>query len=63
MALSQDCFWFSCACFHFPDDIVELYNTPLKPGHAAAFSDDCDSTSSKVAVRGAGNQVSFGLVQ
>ncbi|KAF2986540.1 hypothetical protein EK904_010311 [Melospiza melodia maxima] len=43
-------------------DIVELYNTPLKPGHAAAFSDDCDSTSSKVAVRGAGNQVSFSLV-
>uniref|UniRef100_A0A8C3LNI4 Glycosyltransferase 8 domain-containing protein 1 n=1 Tax=Chrysolophus pictus TaxID=9089 RepID=A0A8C3LNI4_CHRPC len=27
------------------DDILELYNTPLKPGHAAAFSDDCDSTT------------------
>ncbi|XP_057230799.1 glycosyltransferase 8 domain-containing protein 1 [Malurus melanocephalus] len=41
------------------DDIVELYNTALKPGHAAAFSDDCDSTSSKVAVRGAGNQYNY----
>ncbi|KAJ7424775.1 Glycosyltransferase 8 domain-containing protein 1 [Willisornis vidua] len=41
------------------DDILELYNTPLKPGHAAAFSDDCDSTSSKVAVRGAGNQYNY----
>ncbi|NWU97446.1 GL8D1 protein, partial [Upupa epops] len=41
------------------DDILELYNTPLKPGHAAAFSDDCDSTSNKVAVRGAGNQYNY----
>lgn len=49
--------------FHFSDDILELYNTPLKPGHAAAFSDDCDSTTNKVAVRGAGNQVGFILIQ
>uniref|UniRef100_A0A8C9FAN3 Glycosyltransferase 8 domain-containing protein 1 n=1 Tax=Pavo cristatus TaxID=9049 RepID=A0A8C9FAN3_PAVCR len=41
------------------DDILELYNTPLKPGHAAAFSDDCDSTTNKVAVRGAGNQYNY----
>ncbi|KAM9592984.1 protein polybromo-1 isoform 3-T3 [Trichechus inunguis] len=37
-------------------DILALYNTPLKPGHAAAFSEDCDSTSTKVVIRGAGNQ-------
>ncbi|KAF6099391.1 glycosyltransferase 8 domain containing 1 [Phyllostomus discolor] len=38
-------------------DILALYNTPLKPGHAAAFSEDCDSASTKVIIRGAGNQV------
>lgn len=38
-------------------DIQELYETNLKPGHAAAFSDDCDSASAKGIVRGAGNQV------
>ncbi|XP_034962045.2 glycosyltransferase 8 domain-containing protein 1 [Zootoca vivipara] len=41
------------------DDIFELYNTPLQQGHAAAFSDDCDSTSNKFAVRGAGNQYNY----
>ena len=40
-------------------DILALYNTPLKPGHAAAFSEDCDSTSAKVVIRGAGNQVNY----
>ncbi|XP_064422192.1 glycosyltransferase 8 domain-containing protein 1 isoform X2 [Latimeria chalumnae] len=40
-------------------DIEELYNTPLKPGHAAAFSEDCDSVSSKVMVRGAGSQYNY----
>lgn len=38
-------------------DIQELYETTLKPGHAAAFSDDCDSASAKGIIRGAGNQV------
>lgn len=38
-------------------DIQELFDTKLKSGHAAAFSDDCDSASSKGIVRGAGNQV------
>lgn len=32
-------------------DILALYNTPLKPGHAAAFSEDCDSASTKVIIR------------
>ncbi|XP_060544382.1 glycosyltransferase 8 domain-containing protein 1 [Pantherophis guttatus] len=41
------------------DDILELYNTPLQPGHAAAFSDDCDSTANKFSVRGAGNQYNY----
>uniref|UniRef100_A0A8C8A707 Glycosyltransferase 8 domain-containing protein 1 n=1 Tax=Otus sunia TaxID=257818 RepID=A0A8C8A707_9STRI len=41
------------------DDILELYNTPLKPGHAAAFSDDCDSTTNKVAARGAGSRYKY----
>nr|XP_033782048.1 glycosyltransferase 8 domain-containing protein 1 isoform X1 [Geotrypetes seraphini]XP_033782049.1 glycosyltransferase 8 domain-containing protein 1 isoform X1 [Geotrypetes seraphini] len=41
------------------DDILELYNTPLKPGHAAAFSEDCDLISSKFLVRGAGNQYNY----
>ncbi|XP_045153336.1 glycosyltransferase 8 domain-containing protein 1 isoform X2 [Echinops telfairi] len=40
-------------------DVLALYNTPLKPGHAAAFSEDCDSTSAKVVVRGAGNQYNY----
>lgn len=38
-------------------DIQELYETNIKPDHAAAFSDDCDSASAKGFVRGAGNQV------
>lgn len=40
-------------------DILALYNTPLKPGHAAAFSEDCDSASTKVMIRGAGNQYNY----
>ncbi|KAK0139842.1 Glycosyltransferase 8 domain-containing protein 1 [Merluccius polli] len=40
-------------------DIKELYETSLKPGHAAAFSDDCDSASSKGIVHGAGNQNNY----
>ncbi|XP_040058639.2 glycosyltransferase 8 domain-containing protein 1 isoform X1 [Gasterosteus aculeatus] len=36
-------------------NIQELYETNLKPGHAAAFSDDCDSASVKGIIRGAGN--------
>ncbi|XP_043934814.1 glycosyltransferase 8 domain-containing protein 1 [Protopterus annectens] len=40
-------------------DIHGLYDTPLKPGHAAAFSEDCDSVSSKIVVRGAGNQFNY----
>ncbi|XP_053326176.1 glycosyltransferase 8 domain-containing protein 1 [Spea bombifrons] len=41
------------------DDIKELFNTPVKAGHAAAFSDDCDSVTSKFLVRGAGNQYNY----
>ncbi|MEE6501550.1 hypothetical protein FKM82_004240, partial [Ascaphus truei] len=40
-------------------DILELYNSPMKSGHAAAFSEDCDSVTSKFLVRGAGNQYSY----
>lgn len=40
-------------------DIKELYETSLKPGHAAAFSEDCDSASSKGIVHGAGNQNNY----
>uniref|UniRef100_A0A1A7XF59 Glycosyltransferase 8 domain-containing protein 1 n=1 Tax=Iconisemion striatum TaxID=60296 RepID=A0A1A7XF59_9TELE len=40
-------------------DIQELYETNLKPGHAAAFSDDCDSASAKGIIRGAGNQNNY----
>uniref|UniRef100_A0A4W4EDX1 Glycosyltransferase 8 domain-containing protein 1 n=1 Tax=Electrophorus electricus TaxID=8005 RepID=A0A4W4EDX1_ELEEL len=40
-------------------DIRELFETSLKAGHAAAFSDDCDSASSKGFVRGAGNQNNY----
>ncbi|KAM7422256.1 hypothetical protein PAMA_010363 [Pampus argenteus] len=40
-------------------DIQELYETNLKLGHAAAFSDDCDSASAKGIVRGAGNQNNY----
>ncbi|XP_066470499.1 glycosyltransferase 8 domain-containing protein 1 [Tiliqua scincoides] len=41
------------------DDILALYNTLLQRGHAAAFSDDCDSTSNKFTARGAGNQYNY----
>ncbi|KAM4721835.1 glycosyltransferase 8 domain-containing protein 1 [Rhinophrynus dorsalis] len=41
------------------DDIRELYKTPIKPGHAAAFSEDCDSVTSKFLIRGAGNQYNY----
>lgn len=40
-------------------DIQELFETNIKPGHAAAFSDDCDSASAKGFVRGAGNQNNY----
>ncbi|KAM9408664.1 glycosyltransferase 8 domain-containing protein 1 [Pholidichthys leucotaenia] len=40
-------------------DIQELFETNLKPGHAAAFSDDCDSASSKGIIRGAGTQNNY----
>lgn len=40
-------------------DIQELFDTSLKPGHAAAFSEDCDSASAKAIIRGAGNQVNI----
>lgn len=40
-------------------DIQELYDANLKPGHAAAFSDDCDSASAKGIIRGAGNQNNY----
>uniref|UniRef100_A0A671N5L7 Glycosyltransferase 8 domain-containing protein 1 n=1 Tax=Sinocyclocheilus anshuiensis TaxID=1608454 RepID=A0A671N5L7_9TELE len=40
-------------------DIQELFDSSIKLGHAAAFSEDCDSASSKGIVRGAGNQNSY----
>ncbi|XP_069824952.1 glycosyltransferase 8 domain-containing protein 1 [Dendropsophus ebraccatus] len=40
-------------------DISELYKTPIKVGHAAAFSEDCDSVTSKYLVRGAGSQYNY----
>ncbi|XP_077429370.1 glycosyltransferase 8 domain-containing protein 1 [Vanacampus margaritifer] len=40
-------------------DIKELYETSLKSGHAAAFSDDCESASAKGVVRGAGTQNNY----
>lgn len=49
---------FVCFCC-ISGDIQELFETNIKPGHAAAFSDDCDSASAKGFVRGAGNQVVY----
>lgn len=44
-------------------DIQELYDTKLAPGHAAAFSDDCDLPSTHEMVRSVGMQVrcQFGI--
>lgn len=42
-----------------PGDIEDLFNTPLKPGHAAAFSTDCDLPSTHEMVRSIGMQVHF----
>ncbi|KAH1187588.1 hypothetical protein KIL84_020337 [Mauremys mutica] len=40
-------------------DIQELYNTKLAPGHAAAFSDDCDLPSTHEMVRSVGMQNTY----
>ncbi|XP_072407962.1 glycosyltransferase 8 domain-containing protein 2 isoform X1 [Chiloscyllium punctatum] len=40
-------------------DIQDLYNTVLKPGHAAAFSTDCDLTSTHEMVRSMGMQTTY----
>ncbi|XP_074542423.1 glycosyltransferase 8 domain-containing protein 1 [Halichoeres trimaculatus] len=40
-------------------DVQDLFDTQIKPGHAAAFSDDCDSASAKGIIRGAGNQNNY----
>ncbi|KAG8430086.1 hypothetical protein GDO86_018505, partial [Hymenochirus boettgeri] len=40
-------------------DIQDLYDTPIQTGHAAAFSEDCDSVTSKSLLRGAGNQYNY----
>lgn len=42
-----------------PGDVEDLFNTPLKPGHAAAFSTDCDLPSTHEMVRSIGMQVHF----
>uniref|UniRef100_A0A8C6SET4 Glycosyltransferase 8 domain-containing protein 1 n=1 Tax=Neogobius melanostomus TaxID=47308 RepID=A0A8C6SET4_9GOBI len=39
---------------YLDDDVI--VQGDIKPGQAAAFSDDCDSSSAKGIVRGAGNQ-------
>lgn len=40
-------------------DIEDLFNTPLKPGHAAAFSTDCDLPSTHEMVRSIGMQTTY----
>ncbi|KFQ17400.1 PREDICTED: glycosyltransferase 8 domain-containing protein 2, partial [Merops nubicus] len=40
-------------------DIQELYDTKLAPGHAAAFSDDCDLPSTHEMVRSVGMQNTY----
>lgn len=40
-------------------DIQELYNIVLTPGHAAAFSTDCDLTSTHEMVRSMGMQTTY----
>ncbi|OXB83594.1 UNVERIFIED_CONTAM: hypothetical protein H355_011413 [Colinus virginianus] len=40
-------------------DIQELYDTKLAPGHAAAFSDDCDLPSTHEIVRSVGMQNTY----
>lgn len=42
-----------------PGDIEDLFKTPLKPGHAAAFSTDCDLPATHEMVRSIGMQVHF----
>lgn len=43
--------------FLYAGDIQELYDTKLAPGHAAAFSDDCDLPSTHEMIRSVGMQV------
>ncbi|XP_033882569.1 glycosyltransferase 8 domain-containing protein 2 [Acipenser ruthenus] len=40
-------------------DIQDLYNTNLKPGHAAAFAADCDLPSTHEMVRSVGMQTTY----
>ncbi|MBN3295275.1 GL8D2 protein, partial [Amia calva] len=40
-------------------DIQDLYNTELKPGHAAAFAADCDLPSTHEMVRSVGMQTTY----
>ncbi|GCB65393.1 hypothetical protein scyTo_0004779 [Scyliorhinus torazame] len=40
-------------------DIQDLYDTALNPGHAAAFSMDCDLTSTHEMVRSMGMQTTY----
>ncbi|XP_066176052.1 glycosyltransferase 8 domain-containing protein 2 isoform X1 [Sylvia atricapilla] len=40
-------------------DIQELYDTKLAPGHAAAFSDDCDLPSTHEMIRSVGMQNTY----
>lgn len=47
----------SAGFYFFEGDIQELYDTKLAPGHAAAFSDDCDLPSTHEMVRSVGMQV------
>ncbi|KAJ7397782.1 Glycosyltransferase 8 domain-containing protein 2 [Pitangus sulphuratus] len=42
-----------------PGDIQELYDTKLAPGHAAAFSDDCDLPSTHEMIRSVGMQNTY----
>ena len=43
----------------FPDDIKELYDMKLSPGHIVAFSNECSSASKRLTLMKVGKHIDF----
>lgn len=43
----------------FPDDIKELYDMKLSPGHLVAFSNECSSASKRLTLMKVGKHIDF----
>jgi len=43
----------------FPDDIKELYDMKLSPGHIVGFSNECSSASKRLTLMKVGKHIDF----